>query len=149
MFGDNYPVRSATTILTVSPSRTFNSNNAQYGEISISNPEPIEPECGLINPIPDEFIINRLAASIRGYIWETQFISHSNIDTIYDTPAPVGNMLSENEYLRDNLRIIHQHFKNIYQGDNNFAIDIEFKITETDDDGRGELTVKQARPRVG
>ena len=58
-------------------------------------------------------------------------------------------MLSENEYLRDNLRIIHQHFKNIYQGDNNFAIDIEFKITETDDDGRGELTVKQARPRVG
>ncbi len=137
------------TNVTVSPSRSFNSSNAQYGEISISNPEPIEAECGLINSIPDEFIITRLAASISGYAWETQFISHSNIDTVYDAPAPVGNVLSENEYLRDNLRIIHQHFKNIYQGDNNFAIDIEFKITETDDDSRGELTVKQARPRVG
>ncbi|NYT46926.1 MAG: hypothetical protein H0A75_04185 [Candidatus Methanofishera endochildressiae] len=59
-------------------------------------------------------------------------------------------MLSENEieYLRDSLRIIHQHFKDVYQGDDNFAIDIEFKITETADGSRGELAIKQARPWV-
>ncbi|NOR80860.1 MAG: hypothetical protein GQ529_08515, partial [Methyloprofundus sp.] len=124
--------------------------NAQYGEISISNPEPIETDNGLINPIPDEFIMTRLPASINGYAWETQFIRHSNIETVYDAPVSTENVLTENEIdtLRDNLRIIHSHFKELYQGDDNFAIDIEFKITETDDGSRGELAIKQARPWV-
>ncbi|MCK5665495.1 MAG: hypothetical protein KAI17_18540, partial [Thiotrichaceae bacterium] len=124
--------------------------NAQYGEISISNPEPIETENGLINPIPDEFIITRLPASISGYAWETQFIRHSNIDTVYNEPVSTGNVLTDTEIdtLRDNLRIIHSHFKKLYQGDDHFAIDIEFKITETDDGSRGKLAIKQARPWV-
>ncbi len=32
--------------------------------------------------------------------------------------------------------------------DDNFAIDIEFKITETEDGSRGKLAIKQARPWV-
>ena len=124
--------------------------NAQYGEISISNPEPIETENGLLNPIPDEFIMTRLPASVSGYAWETQFIRHSNIDTVYDAPVSTENVLTDNEIdtLRKNLRIIHRHFKDLYQGDDDFAIDIEFKITETDDGSRGELAIKQARPWV-
>ncbi len=124
--------------------------NAQYGELSITNPEPIETDNGLITPIPDEFIIARLAASINDYAWETQFIRHSNIETIYDAPVPTENVLTdlEMDQLRDNLRIIHSHFKTLYQGDDNFAIDIEFKITETDDESRGQLAIKQARPWV-
>ena len=124
--------------------------NAQYGEISITNPEPIETEAGIINPIPDEFIMTRLVASINGYAWETQFIRHSNIETVYDAPVPTENVLTTPEMnnLRDNLRIIHHHFKTVYQGDENFAIDIEFKITETDDGSRGKLAIKQARPWV-
>ena len=124
--------------------------NAQYGEISITNPEPIERDNSLITPIPDEFIIARLAASINDYAWETQFIRHSNVETVYDVPVPVGNVLTdlEMDQLRDNLRIIHSHFKTLYQGDGKFAIDIEFKITETDDESRGKLAIKQARPWV-
>jgi hypothetical protein len=124
--------------------------NAQYGELSITNPEPIETDQGLITPIPDEFIISRLAASINDYAWETQFIRHSNIETIYGAPVPTKNVLTdaEMENLRDNLRIIHRHFKKLYQGDDNFAIDIEFKITETEDNSRGKLAIKQARPWV-
>ena len=124
--------------------------NAQYGEISISNPEPIETENGLLNPIPDEFIITRLPASVSGYAWETQYIRHSNIENVYDQPVSTENVLTENEIdtLRDNLRIIHRHFKELYQGDDDFAIDIEFKMTETSDGSRGELAIKQARPWV-
>ncbi|NOQ65234.1 MAG: hypothetical protein GQ582_12045 [Methyloprofundus sp.] len=124
--------------------------NAQYGEISISNPEPIETETGLLNPIADEFIISRLPASLNAYAWETQFIRHSNIETVYDLPVMTEDVLTatEIETLRDNLQIIHQHFKTVYQGDENFAIDIEFKITETEDGSRGKLAIKQARPWV-
>ena len=124
--------------------------NAQYGEISISNPEPIETENGLLNPIPDEFIVTRLTASIGGYAWETQYIRHSNIETVYGEPVSTENVLtgSEIDLLRDNLRIIHSHFKALYQGNDDFAIDIEFKITETDDGSRGKLAIKQARPWV-
>ena len=124
--------------------------NAQYGEISISNPEPIETDNGLLTPIPDEFIVSRLPASTKGYAWETQFIRHSNISTVYGEPVSTDNVLtvSEIELLRDNLRLIHRHFKNLYQGDDDFAIDIEFKITETEDASRGKLAIKQARPWV-
>ncbi len=124
--------------------------NAQYGELSITNPEPIETENGLVNPIPDEFIITRLPASINGYAWETQFIRHSNVAKIYERPVSTEDVLTDSEIdkLRDNLRIIHKHFKEIYQGDPRFAMDIEFKITETDDGSRGKLAIKQARPWI-
>jgi len=124
--------------------------NAQYGELSITNPEPIESDAELINPIPDEFIITHLAASVSGFTWETQYIRHSNVKFIYDEPVTTENVLLANEInqLRDNLLIIHSHFKELYQGDANFAMDIEFKITETTDGSRGKLAIKQARPWV-
>lgn len=130
--------------------------NAQYGEISITNPEPMITETGIIQPIPDEFMITRLPGSTTGFIWETQFIRYSNINTVYDAPVTTDDVLTTNEinYLRDNLRLIHQHFKHLYhpeklhQANDNFAMDIEFKITETTDGSRGKLAIKQARPWV-
>ena len=124
--------------------------NAQYGELSITNPEPVNTVDGLLNPIPDEFIVTRLPASINGFSWETLFLRHSNVEEIYGAPVSTENVLTDSEInkLRDNLQIIHAHFKNIYQGDDTFAMDIEFKITETDDGSRGQLAIKQARPWV-
>lgn len=124
--------------------------NAQYGELSITNPEPIETDSGSFSPVPDEFLITRLAASVNGLAWETQFIRHSNVEEVYGAPVMTDNVLTEGEIisLRNNLKIIHAHFKNLYQGDDNFAMDIEFKITETEDGSRGNLAIKQARPWV-
>ncbi len=128
--------------------------NAQYGELSITNPEPVKTEndldLGLLTPVPDEFIMTRLPASTSGLAWETLFIRHSNIETVYDAPVRTENVLTEKEidYLRENLQNIHTHFKTIYQGGDDFAMDIEFKITETDDGSRGTLAIKQARPWV-
>ncbi|WP_221896242.1 hypothetical protein [Bathymodiolus japonicus methanotrophic gill symbiont] len=62
--------------------------NAQYGELSVTNPEPIEISAGLISPVSDEFLITRLAAPFSGFTWETQFIRHSNIK------AEVSQLLS-------------------------------------------------------
>ncbi len=124
--------------------------NAQYGELSITNPEAISTGNGIVNPIPDEFIVTRLAASASDYAWETLFVRHSNIETVYDEPVSTENVLTDSEidYLRYNLRLIHAHFKNIYHGDDDFAMDIEFKITETADGSRGKLAIKQARPWI-
>ena len=124
--------------------------NAQYGELSITNPEPITTDNGVVNPIPDEFIITLLPAPKIGYAWETQFIRHSNIETVYDEPVTTENVLTDSEidYLRNNLRLIHTHFNDIYQGNENFAMDVEFKITETNDGSRGKLAIKQARPWI-
>lgn len=124
--------------------------NAQYGELSITNPEPVETDAGIIFPVPDEFLITRLAASVSGLAWETQFIRHSNIEQVYGQPVSTENVLIESEIdeLRVNLQMIHTHFKALYQADDSFAMDIEFKITETDDGSRGKLAIKQARPWV-
>lgn len=124
--------------------------NAQYGELSITNPEPIKSDTGLINPIPDEFIMTHLSASISGFSWETQYIRHSNVQYVYGAPVETENVLLQGEVdqLRDILLIIHSHFKNLYQGDDNFAMDVEFKITETTDGSRGKLAIKQTRPWI-
>ncbi len=124
--------------------------NAQHGELSVTNPEPIATETGLINAIPDEIIMTFLPASISGSAWETQFIRHSNVSHVYDKPVSSEKVLSdaEIELLRDNIQLIHNHFRELYQGDDAFAMDIEFKITETADGSRGNLAIKQARPWV-
>ena len=124
--------------------------NAQYGELSITNPEPLDTENGMLNPIPDEFIITHIPGSATDLIWETLFLRHSNIETVYDVPVDTKNVLmpSESNGLRDNLQIIQKHFKRLYQGSEGFAMDVEFKITETADGSRGNLAIKQARPWV-
>ncbi len=124
--------------------------NAQYGEISITNPEPIATEHGFETAIPDELIVTHLPNSLNTLSWETLYIRHSNVETVYGAPVSTENTLTESEIeqLRVNMTIIHDHFKSLYQGDDDFAIDIEFKITETFDGSRGRLAIKQARPWV-
>ncbi|MCH9697335.1 MAG: PEP/pyruvate-binding domain-containing protein, partial [Gammaproteobacteria bacterium] len=124
--------------------------NVQYGEISITNPEPIVTEAGEIAAIPDEFIISRLPVSDIEYDWETQFIRYSNVEEVYGNPVPAGNVLRESEMiqLRDAMLTVHNHFKQLYQGNESFAMETEFKITETDDGSRGKLAIKQARPWI-
>ena len=65
-------------------------------------------------------------------------------------PVNTKNVLMPSEIndLRDNLQIIQKHFKRLYQGSEGFAMDVEFKITETTDGSRGDLAIKQARPWV-
>jgi len=124
--------------------------NAQYGENSITNPKPISLNGQLINAIPDEFIITYLPASTKGYAWETQYIRHSNMTQVYGKPVPTENALTDEEIilLRHYLTTLQTHFKKLYQGDDTFAMDIEFKITETSDGSRGHLEIKQARPWI-
>ena len=124
--------------------------NAQYGELSITNPEPIETDMGLVYLIPDEFIMTRLPASVSDYALETIFIRYSNVKTVYDAPITTTRVLLDTEMtqLNETLQQIHTHFKALYQGDDHFAMDIEFKITETQDESRGQLAIKQARPWI-
>lgn len=124
--------------------------NAQYGEISVTNPEPIETSDGLVGAIPDEFLLARLVASDTDFAWVQQYIRHSNVETVYGQPVPTENVLTDDEVteLRHAMQRIQAHFKAVYGGDADFAMDIEFKITATDDGSRGHLEIKQARPWV-
>ena len=124
--------------------------NAQYGELSITNPEPIKTKEGLVNPVPDEFIVTYLPTARNQFAWETLFIRHSTVKTVYGAAVTTNTVLTEDEVLalRNNVQLIHRHFKTLYQGDKNFSMDVEFKITETSDGRRGKLAIKQARPWV-
>ncbi len=124
--------------------------NVQHGEISITNPEPIDTDTGQISPVPDEFIITRLPISSINYDWETQFIRHTNVKQVYDKPTQTGNVLNDAEIieLRDTMLKVHRHFKALHKGSDNFAMETEFKITETTDGSRGRLAIKQTRPWV-
>jgi len=124
--------------------------NAQYGEISVTNPEPIITADGEVGAIPDEFLLSRLVASDDDYQWIQQYIRHSNVEVVYGAPVPTEHVLTEDEVtqLRQAMQAIQQHFKVIYDGDEHFAMDIEFKITATDDGSRGHLEIKQARPWI-
>ncbi len=124
--------------------------NAQYGEISITNPEPIESENGLVHAVPDEIILSLIPASFNRLGWDTQYLRHSNVENVYDQPVSSDTVLTEPELieLREYLQLIHDHFKNKYQGEPDFAMEIEFKITETNDGSRGQLAIKQARPWI-
>jgi hypothetical protein len=124
--------------------------NAQYGEISVTNPEPIVTSAGTVSSIPDEFLLANLLVTGSEYDWVQQYIRHSNVETVYDLPVMTENVLTDAEVteLRIAMQKIQAHFKGIYAGDANFAMDIEFKITHTEDGSRGHLEIKQARPWV-
>ncbi len=71
---------------------------------------------------------------------------HFKATTIYDKPIMNNDVLTKTIESWNNLQIIHNYFKMIYQGENQFAMGIEFKITETTDGDRGRLVINQARP---
>jgi hypothetical protein len=125
--------------------------NVQYGEISVTNPEPIVVAGQTVNSIPDEFLLAEvIGASGYEMEWIKQYIRHTNVETVYDLPVTTDSVLTELEIeeLRIAMDKIQAHFKPIYNGDENFAMDIEFKITRTTDGSRGHLEIKQARPWV-
>lgn len=134
----------------------YNSNwpgmtiNAQYGEISVTNPEPVEIGGEMIFPIPDEFVLVHLPISSQDSDWEALFLRHSNIPEVYGQPVAGPTVLTpeETDQLRHLLTLIHHHFKKRYPGDDDFAVEVEFKITETQDGSRGRLAIKQVRPWV-
>ena len=129
--------------------------NVQYGEISVTNPEPIITSEGEVSSVPDEFLLAHLLAGDDPYNpdhwwWAQQYIRHSNVETVYDQPVMTQNVLTDEEtvQLRKAMQAIQGHFRPIYEGGRSFAMDIEFKITATGDGSRGHLEVKQARPWI-
>ncbi|MFL2482736.1 MAG: PEP/pyruvate-binding domain-containing protein [Verrucomicrobiales bacterium] len=102
--------------------------NVQKGENLVTNPEP--------GSVAEEYIIANLGF---GSNYEIQYIRSSNqIDSDQ-------RILTRREALKlkGYMDIIHSHFKNIYRGNSNFAMEIEFKLLEN-----GKFIIKQARPWV-
>ncbi len=83
-------------------------------------------------------------------VWETLFLRHSNLTEVYGQPITSDTVLTQEEIgrLRHFMILIDHHFRKRYQGGDDFAIEVEFKITETNDGSRGQLAIKQARPWV-
>ena len=102
--------------------------NVQKGENLVTNPEP--------GSVAEEYIIANLGF---GSNYEIQYIRSSNL---IDSDQRI---LTRREALKlkDYMDIIHSHFKNIYRGNSNFAMEIEFKLLEN-----GKFIIKQARPWV-
>ena len=69
---------------------------------------------------------------------------------VYRFGVDKNHVLNEDEViqLRQAMQAIQKHFKLVYNGDEDFAMDIEFKITATEDGSRGHLEIKQARPWI-
>ena len=95
--------------------------NSQFGEALVTNPEG--------GAIPAQSLISAANDPI--------YLSYSNLDGGRDR---VLNP-TQSRKLATSLGQIHQHFKALYDGSDDFAIEIEFKITSED-----SLTIKQARP---
>ena len=99
--------------------------NTQVGEDLVTNPDA--------NSKPEEILLlSGGAHEVRGYSNE----------------AEAGQLLmstTQMTQLRSNLETIHNHFKGLYgiTGDEQFAMEIEFKITS-----ENVLSIKQARPWV-
>ncbi len=102
--------------------------NSQIGEDLITNPGSTS--------IPEELLLDRVSVSNNDYI----VIQRSN--QIPDDTLILEEYLEE---IRDFLTVIHDEFALLYnaQNSNNFAMDIEYKITSDN-----QLIIKQARPWV-
>lgn len=109
--------------------------NVQVGEALVTNPGAGE--------IPDELAIVRTVVSENPTVYgnEVIYIRRSSL------VEPPDHVLTDEqiEFLIEQMRTIHEHFKVVYQrqGDNSFAMDLEFKI-----DRDHQLVIKQARPWV-
>ncbi|MDG1331049.1 MAG: PEP/pyruvate-binding domain-containing protein [Crocinitomicaceae bacterium] len=103
--------------------------NSQLGEFLITNPNN--------NSVPEELLL----VQNPGPDDEPLVIQFSDLvpaDSLLLTPEQM-------DQLRDYLTVIHEEFKKKYLAHSNttFAMDIEYKITDTD-----QLIIKQARPWV-
>lgn len=101
--------------------------NSQLGEDLITNPDS--------SSVPEEILLGILADPGDDYL----VVRRSNL-------IPADSLLMGEDYLaqmRDFLTVIHDEFAVLYGAVNNdnFAMDIEFKITRED-----QLIIKQARP---
>ena len=102
--------------------------NVQLGEDLVTNPEP--------GASPEEFVIANLTFDDD---IEIQYIRYSNL-------VPAGETILSREQaleLSGHLETLHKHFKTLYGGGPDFAMEIEFKITVD-----GDLAIKQARPWI-
>ncbi len=107
--------------------------NVQPGEDLVTNPTA--------DAIPEEFLVSLLLADPEegNYEYEIQYVRKSN-RRIDDQP-----ILSEARIfdLAGRMRLIQNHFRALYAGDQDFGMEIEFKF-----DQYGQLVIKQARPWI-
>lgn len=133
-FSDELANGVAVTINEFTPLRPAYFINSQVGEVSVTNPTG--------QAIPEQILY---------YTWyeepEYEVITRSSLLSADDGTGsawPAGRAVftdPELDQLAGHLEIIHNHFRGLYQGGQNFAMDVEFKLTP----GR-LLVVKQARP---
>jgi len=107
--------------------------NVQAADDMVTNPET--------ESVPEEFLITE--QNITGVITrEIQYVGFSN-------RTEEGDRILSTSYINQldaYLGMIHNHFASVYgvsRDDADFAMEIEFKITEN-----GDLIVKQARPWI-
>ncbi len=120
----------ALTINEFTPLRPAYYINSQVGEVSVTNPTGLA--------VPEQILY---------YTWyeepEYEVISRSSLlPGSGDWPAGTAVFTdAELDRLAGYLRAIHEHFRAVYQGGQDFAMDVEFKLAP----GR-EIVIKQARP---
>ena len=98
--------------------------NAQFGENLVTNPEA--------EAVPEQILAPPNGTRIT-------YVSRSNLEANRRQVLSTRNI---NDLAR-RLRTIHRGFKRLYEGNEEFAIEIEFKFT-----AERELIIKQARPWV-
>ena len=98
--------------------------NSQIGEDLVTNPAALS--------VPEEIVVHELGAYILVVATSNQV-----------TPGQLTMSSAHLHQLRRHLKVIHDHFKKLYNPapDEQFAMEIEFKITS-----EGILAIKQARP---
>ncbi len=105
--------------------------NAQVGESLVTNPDG--------GATPDALVVGNYGFNNEP---EIQYEQKTN------QPLPPGrtHVLTDGEVkaLFKAMKVVQEHFKGLYGGDENFNIESEFKITSD-----GKLLIKQARPWVG
>lgn len=123
----------AVTRNIIDPNWTGYYVNVQVGEDLVTNPTA--------DAIPEEFLVSLLLADpeVGNYEYEVQYVRKSNRR---ENDQPI---LSQDQVfdLAGRLSLIQTHFKRLYDGDNNFGMEIEFKI-----DVNEQLIIKQARPWI-
>ena len=97
--------------------------NTQLGEDLVTNPEALS--------VPEEVLLN----AAGGYA----IVRPSN------QVADGGQILTDTQLdeLRAYLAAIHSTFGDLYPGEGDFAMEVEFKVTS-----EGQVAIKQARPWV-